>query len=298
MSLTKHALDIRQRIHDYQHRDELSPAQKALLTAGGASAAYAVPKSMKELFYDELERRVPPMSMEEAMGKVRPGDVVMSRVPKDLSSTMTLADFIPRLKEHSLGKREIPLKMNELIQLILGTPYTHASMKMQHGNDILNIMMGAEGAKMENMAEALKNQEFKIYRPYGNTPEQHQAAMEGIGSRLGKEYRSTKDTIISGLRHILDPIGTKTNLSNLCEGQTCYSAIGNAYPHIFPTEETVADTIRSSPRMEFVGRYNPGGILPTKYEMFANRVASPLLKSLKYSLPVGAAAYAYHKLKE
>jgi hypothetical protein len=293
-SLTKTAKAFR----DYfrSKEDEMTPLQKALLASGVTSAGYAIPKSMKEQLLDELERRTPPMTMEEVIHKVRPGDVFMSRVPAEASADIPLKTLLSRAPEDT----RLPLKTNEIIQLILGTPYTHASMKMEHGNDILNVMMDPDkGAKMENLEEALRGSEFKIYRPYGLTHEQYRDAIEGVGSLKGKPYRPMKDIITTGLHHILNPVGTKTNISKLCEGnQTCMSAIGNAYPHIFPTEETVADTIRSTPHMEFIGRYNPGGIVPSAYERFATKVVSPILKSMKYALPAGAATYLYQKLKD
>lgn len=296
MSLIKQAKSIKQMFNN----EDLTPAQKAMLLAGGTSAAYAVPKSLTEHLYDTIERSHPTMTMDEMLQKIKPGDIIHSRVSPQGSANPSLGELFHSLKDTSVGKRQLPIKMNQIIQMVLGSPYTHTSMKMEHGNDILNVMLGNEGARMEDMAKALRNEEFKVYRPFGNTPKQHADAMKGLGSLVGKPYRDTKGVIETGLRTLLDPLGTETSLENLksCRGQTCTTAVGNAYPHIFPTEEAVTDSLRGNPRLEFVGRYNPGGILPSNYEKFVTRFASPLLKSLKYALPVGAAAYGYNKYKD
>lgn len=195
----------------------------------------------------------------------------------------------------SLG---LPFKANSIIETILGNPYTHTSMKLQHGGDILNVGMGMSdtGHKIEDIASSMKNTDFKVYRPTGATPQEIQKAVDTMGGMVGQKYRSTKDTILTGLKALFSPFGTKTNICNLKNPQTCMSAIANAYPSLVSTEEKLLSSLRNSPGFDFIGRH-AAGIPESTGQLFRTRLVSPFLKSLKYAIPVGGAAYLYNKLK-
>lgn len=251
------------------------------LTGAAVTGGLATHESIHNLIVDELENKSmkPTKNFNTFQNKLKPGDIVFSRLP--LSK---LEPVHPAL----------PVKSEEAIALLHGSPFQHAV--IYRGKGDMYEASGVGNVRKKNMKSELDECELKAYRQTRATKKEIREALDFAHKARGAKYKSPMQVAKYTVGRLtgLGP-SSETAAKNIHEmGATCTGLVAEAFPRHFKKDYMGFNEIRNTKGMKLIARYgNPKKILPREH--FTIRVLSPLLNNLKAGVGAGVVAAAGYK---
>ncbi len=267
-----------------QKNPEPSTGHKALAVGSGVAATGAVAQSFSDSMKDRVESKVKSSrSLKDFSKKLKKGDVIYSGYnPKDSFSVM-------------LGKKKLPLKVSQMVQMATGNPNYHGMVYLGKG-----LVGQAEGEGMPLAIRKLhsqgKGQRMKAYRPKASKKE-IDSAVNYVKKVKGTRYKNIKETATQGAEMLFRPgMGPKT-CRKTKGGIVCNTLVTKAYPKQFKRENMSVNQVRKTKGTKFIGSYGKISKSPIADKVI-NKVIHPTLKNLKWGLGAGALAYGGMKLRD
>lgn len=248
------------------------------LAGVGAVGSYAVGSSVRDAARAFKERKIKSESINTLRKKIQPGDIIFTRLRKDLSPEVA-GKRIPKV----FGG---PITGGESIRMYSGSPEYHAA--MYAGKDRVVAATGDPKVKAQRLRTALSDQSAKIYRPSLASEIEKQKALDFANKSVGAKYMNEKDILKTVGKNIFLG-GPKSCQRVPGKGFVCTTLVTKSYPKQFKKEWMQPREMAGVKGMDLIGRY--GGRIKnlTARERIFTHGISPIIRGLKYGVPAAAA---------